>query len=70
MTIGALTMPACTAASPITIAPTMEMVCPIVVGMRCPASRITSKVTSIMRASKIAGNGTISLLAAKEISML
>nr|WP_257475551.1 hypothetical protein [Bacillus sp. FDAARGOS_1420] len=56
-----LTIPACTAACPIIIPPTMPMVCPIGAGKRKAASLIISKVISIIIASTIAENGTFSL---------
>ncbi|MNJ62260.1 hypothetical protein D3C77_580950 [compost metagenome] len=58
MTIGADTIPACTAAWPITRAPTMLTAEPIALGRRIPASRSPSKTSSIIIASMIAGNGT------------
>lgn len=63
--IAADTSPVSTAAVPTTRVPTIEMDDPIALGIRTPASRKISKVTSIMIASKKAGNGTSSRCAIK-----
>ncbi|MNC73933.1 hypothetical protein D3C75_1252130 [compost metagenome] len=60
------TKPACTADWPITRAPTIPMVWPMVPGRRRLASRKSSMLISISRASKKAGNGTPVRLAALE----
>ncbi|MNP70063.1 hypothetical protein D3C76_1662480 [compost metagenome] len=64
ITIGEETIPARTAASPITSVPRMETACPMADGIRILASRSPSKTISIMNASKSAGNGTGSRAAA------
>ncbi|MNP50083.1 hypothetical protein D3C76_1443210 [compost metagenome] len=53
-----LVNPASTAAVPITIPPTIPIVCPILEGRRAPASRSSSKVVSINKASRTGGKGT------------
>lgn len=58
MTIAGETIPACTAAWPMTSAPTIEMADPTALGILTPASRKISNVISIMTASTKAGNGT------------
>ncbi len=63
MTIGAEINPARTAASPITIAPTMLTAEPIARGKRKPASRNPSNMISIINVSKKVGNGMPSLAA-------
>ncbi|MNP55072.1 hypothetical protein D3C76_1496840 [compost metagenome] len=57
ITIAADTIPASTAACPITIVPTIDTACPIVRGIRMPASRKISKAISIINASIKAGKG-------------
>lgn len=54
-----LTIFALTAASPSTSAPTIPIVGPIGEGTLKPASRISSNDISIIRISKIIGNGTV-----------
>ncbi len=61
ITIAGETNPACTAASPKTSAPTIEIAEPTARGNRTPASRKISNVISIINASIIAGKGTPSL---------
>ena len=56
-----LTIFALTAASPKISAPTIPIVGPTGDGTLKPASRISSKETSIIRISMITGNGTSSL---------
>lgn len=68
ITIAADTIPASTAACPITSVPTIDTVCPIVFGIRMPASRNISNVISIANASINAGNGTPSRCEAMLIS--
>ncbi|MNS97865.1 hypothetical protein D3C72_1322140 [compost metagenome] len=68
MTMAADTIPACTAACPRTSAPTIEIAGPIALGIRTPASRITSKVISMTSASSRAGRGVLSRCAAKAIN--
>ncbi|MMZ65576.1 hypothetical protein D1872_279870 [compost metagenome] len=65
ITIPAEINPACTAAWPSTNAPTMEIADPTTRGIRTPASRIISKVISMMKASSKAGNGIPSRWAVK-----
>lgn len=62
------TMPACTAACPMTSAPTILTAEPIGFGRRIPASRRPSNITSINRVSITVGNGTPSLAAAMLMS--
>ncbi|MNC26440.1 hypothetical protein D3C75_745710 [compost metagenome] len=57
ITMAADTSPASTAACPITSVPTIDTDWPIDFGSLIPASRSTSKVTSIINASIKAGNG-------------
>ena len=64
MTIAADTIPASTAAVPTTKVPTMDTACPTAFGIRMPASRKISKVTSITTA----GNGTPSRCAIKFVN--
>ncbi|MNR46597.1 hypothetical protein D3C85_1655910 [compost metagenome] len=64
MTMAGPTNPASTAACPMTSAPTMETACPMVRGIRMPASRRISNVTSINMASINAGKGIPSRCAA------
>ena len=54
-----LTIPALTAACPITKAPTIPIVGPIGEGTLKPASRINSNETSNTNNSKIIGKGTL-----------
>ena len=54
-----LTIPALTAACPITRAPTIPIVGPIGEGTLRPASRISSKEISRTNNSKIIGKGTL-----------
>ncbi len=61
ITMAGDTKPALMAASPITRPPTILTACPIVFGRRTPASRSTSKVNSMIRASATAGKGIPSL---------
>lgn len=63
-TIGVETRPAETAASPMTRAPTILMAGPMARGIRSPASRRISKVTSIKKASRKVGKGIPSRAAA------
>src|SRR5690606_11944620 len=58
ITIRLLAIPAATDASPNTIAPTMLSACPIVLGIRTPASRKSSKAIIINIASTKGENGT------------
>ncbi|MNP09381.1 hypothetical protein D3C76_1014880 [compost metagenome] len=60
MTMMLETMPASTAAVPITRPPTMDTVGPTARGIRTPASRRISKVISISIASTNTGNGRFS----------
>ncbi len=64
ITINGDTMPAWTAAWPITRAPTILTAWPTARGSLIPASRRASKVISITSASSTAGKGTPSLAAA------
>ena len=64
MTMIGLTIRAATAAWPRMIAPTMPIVEPRMPGMRTPASRMSSKDTSITKTSNQAGKGTSSRAAA------
>ncbi|MNC40325.1 hypothetical protein D3C75_890220 [compost metagenome] len=70
ITIGAETIPAWTAACPITSAPRMLTAWPTVLGRRMPASRRASKATSIINASTIAGKGMVSRATAMDKSRL
>ena len=54
-----LTIPALTAACPMTSAPTIPMVGPIGEGTLKPASRISSKDVSKTNSSKMIGKGTL-----------
>ncbi|MNW08593.1 hypothetical protein D3C71_2054000 [compost metagenome] len=65
ITITADTIPASTAACPMTIDPTIETVCPIARGILMPASLNISKIISMINASIKAGKGTPSRCAAK-----
>ena len=65
ITIGALTIPAFTAASPTTKAPTIEIAVPIGFGSLVPDSRKSSMKNSIKKASTAVGNGTLSRLDTK-----
>ncbi len=47
--------------APITIPPTIPIVCPTFVGKRAPASRSNSIVISKKSASRIGGKGTLAL---------
>ncbi|MNN19427.1 hypothetical protein D3C81_1326700 [compost metagenome] len=67
ITIAPDTKPACTAACPKTRAPTIEMAGPMTRGIRTPASRMTSKISSIAKASYKAGRGAPSRCPAKVI---
>ncbi|MNZ87732.1 hypothetical protein D3C78_1066020 [compost metagenome] len=58
MTKKGLTMPACTAASPMIRPPTMPIAGPIGLGRRIPASRNTSIEISRIKTSIMDGNGT------------
>ena len=66
ITKNGFTIPAFTAASPITRPPTIPIVYPIGFGNRIPASRINSIVKAIINVSIYAGNGTPSLAPAIE----
>jgi hypothetical protein len=57
ITIAADTIPASTAACPITNVPTIDIACPIGLGIRIPASLRISNVISIINASMNAGKG-------------
>ncbi len=56
-----LSSPACTAAVPMTIPPTIPIVCPTLAGIREPASRNTSTISSINNTSMRGGKGTLLL---------
>ncbi len=56
-----LVMPACTAAVPITIPPTIPLVWPTLVGNLAPASLSSSIISSNSKASIIGGKGTNAL---------
>ncbi|MOA06855.1 hypothetical protein D3C78_1265220 [compost metagenome] len=68
ITIAVDTKPACTAACPMTSAPTMDTADPIAFGIRTPASRRISKITSINSASTNAVNGVASSCETSEIT--
>ncbi|CEY37786.1 Uncharacterised protein [Streptococcus pneumoniae] len=68
MTKGAEIIPACTAACPITSAPTILTADPTGFGNRTPASLKPSNKNSIISASMTAGNGMPSRAAAILIS--
>ncbi|MNR41218.1 hypothetical protein D3C85_1595800 [compost metagenome] len=70
MTRIGLTIPACTAASPIMRPPTIPIAGPIGFGRRSPASRNISMAVSIISASSRDEKGTPTLVAIIEITNL